>query len=151
MIAFKPNSMRTYFARRVAYDKSNELLSSIANNLLPCFLNWWFGAFYDCILGKSERVVQNQCWRILIVIYAAGEIWRVWLLTVPYEREEEPLISFHYSTQLRCRRPAAIGIAKKAVGIGCADGGRRHKAVGLDRRRHSQKDRRHRHAVGIEG
>jgi hypothetical protein len=35
-----------------------------------------------------------------------------------------------------------------AVGTGYADGGHRHKAVELGRRRHSQKNRRYRYAVG---
>jgi hypothetical protein len=43
----------------------------------------------------------------------------------------------HYGSQSRGRRPRALGTALEAVGIGCADGGRRHKAVGLGRRQYS--------------
>jgi hypothetical protein len=41
--------------------------------------------------------------------------------------------------------------APEAVSIGCADGGRWHKIVGLGRRQHSQKSRRYSHAVSTAG
>jgi hypothetical protein len=53
-------------------------------------------------------------------------------------------IKMHYGTQTRCRRPVAVGTAKNAVGTVCADGHRRHIAVGLGGRRHRPYCRRHR-------
>jgi hypothetical protein len=50
----------------------------------------------------------------------------------------------HYSTQPRGRRPQAVGIDEGAVSTGCADGRRRHKAVGLRGRRERPAGRRHR-------
>jgi hypothetical protein len=62
---------------------------------------------------------------------------------------------FHYSTQTRGRRPRAVGTAVEAVGTGCADGRRRHKAVGLRGRRARPTGRRHnrsrRHSIRGDG
>jgi hypothetical protein len=43
----------------------------------------------------------------------------------------------HYGSHSRGRQPRAVDTALEAVGTGCADGGRRHKAVGLGRRQDS--------------
>jgi hypothetical protein len=53
----------------------------------------------------------------------------------------------HYGTQSRCRRLTAFGTVKKAVGIGCTDGGRGHLIVGIGGRRHRTEYRRHRYAI----
>jgi hypothetical protein len=50
----------------------------------------------------------------------------------------------HYGSQSRGRWPRAVGTVPKVVGTSCADGGRRHMAVGLGRHRHSQKNHRYR-------
>jgi hypothetical protein len=49
----------------------------------------------------------------------------------------------HYGTQIRCRRPIAVGTAKNVVGTVCTDGHRRHIAVGIGKRRHRLYGRRH--------